>query len=281
MNRRTFKNLFNTYDRAIVEVRQRQYNEAVRLLTMCAQKGFAPACVPLSSIYYFGKGRTPDVEKAIYWLQIAAGKGGHAASVNLANIYYEMGNTKENNEKAWAYYTAAASLDSRDYFYLGRMLYEERIDLDTVKQQVEEQVGKAEFFFHDSLCAGMAESAIYIWRMYRDADVDLADAYFRDGEMLLKTPKEYNNFAWELYRIGEAEKALPYIDKCLSLTFEQGIEHPAYLDTYGEILYALGRREESEQAFRKCLHLCRERDERKRVKETLEKMTKKFEAYEK
>ena len=229
-----------------------------------------------SFIYYFGKGRTPDVEKAIFWLRTAASKGGHAASVNLANIYYEIGNTKQNNELAWAYYTTAASLDRRDYFYLGRMLYEERIDLDTVKQQVEEQVGKAEFFFHDSLCAGRAESAIYIWKMYRDADVDLADAYFRDGEMLLRTPKEYNNFAWELFRVGEAEKAIPYIEKCMSLMSEQGIEVPAYLDTYGEVLYALGRKDESEQAFRKCLHLYMERDERRRIADTLDKMQQKF-----
>lgn len=272
MSRRTFKNLFHTYDRAIIAVKQRQYDKAVHLFTMCAQKGFAPSMIPLSSIYYFGKGRTPDTEKAIYWLKIAAGKGGHVASLNLGNIYYEMG----NNKLAWAYYTAAASLDQRDYFYLGRMLFEKRIKLDAVKQQVEQQVGEAAFYFHDSLCAGRAESAIYIWMMYRDADVDLADAYYRDGEKLLRTAKEYNNFAWELFKVGEADKALPYIDKCLSLTSEQGIEHPAYFDTYGEILYDLGRKDESEQMFRKCLLLCKERDERRRIADTLDKMAKMF-----
>ena len=276
MKRRTFKNLFNTYDRAIAEINRHHYEEATRLLTMCVQKGFAPAMIPLSSIYYFGKGRIPNTEKAIYWLRIAADKGSHAASLNLGNIYYEVG----NNELAWTYYTVAASLDHRDYFYLGRMIFEQRMDLDKVKQQVEEQVGKAEFFFHDSLCAGRAESAIYIWKLYRDVDVDLADAYFRDGEMLLRNPKEYNNFAWELYRIGEAKKALPYIEKCMSLMDEQGIEHPAFLDTYGEILYSMGRKEESEQVFRKTLRLYRERDERRRISDTIEKMQQKFGASE-
>jgi predicted RNA polymerase sigma factor len=61
---------------------------------------------------------------------------------------------------------------------------------------------------------------------------------------------------------------------------EQGIEHPAFLDTYGEILYSMGRKEESEQVFRKTLRLYRERDERRRISDTIEKMQQKFGASE-
>lgn len=51
---------------------------------------------------------------------------------------------------------------------------------------------------------------------------------------------------------------------------------PAYYDTYAECLYGLGRKDEAQQMYGKCLEAYRKRDERRGIRETWEKMKKLF-----
>ena len=269
----TQEKLKKMYHEAQSLIQSKSYDEAIRILTQAAEGGYNQAMLTLGSMYYWGKGVEPDTDKAIYWLKKDADMGSHSACLNLAHAYYELGDTEENNRLAWKYYFKAASMDDKDLFYLGRLIYEKRIDFETVKQQIEQLIGVEyeDLLFIDSLAAGKADSALYIWKMYREADTDLAEEYYSDGEKMLKTPKDYNNFAWELFKLGETEKALPYVEKCMSLATEQEIEHPAYFDTYAEVMFALGRQEEAERAFRKVIKAYQERDERRHLRETREK----------
>lgn len=264
------------YHEAQSLIDSKNYDEAILLLTQAAEGGYSQAMLTLGSMYYWGKGVESDTDKAIYWLKHDANMGSHSAFRNLAHVYYRLGDSDENNQLAWTYYFKAASMDERDLFYLGRMLYEKRVDLETVRQQVEGKVGDADLLFYDSLNAGMAEAALYIWKMSRDFDADLAESYYEDGEKMLNTPGDYNNWAWLLCEWGEYEKALPYIEKCLSIAKEQDEVHPDYLDTYAECLYGLGRRTDAERTFGMVMKTYREREERRRLRETWEKMKEKF-----
>lgn len=273
----TQEKLKKMYHEAQSLIQSKSYDEAIRILTQAAEGGYNQAMLTLGSMYYWGKGVEPDTDKAIYWLKKDADMGSHSACLNLAHAYYELGDTEENNRLAWKYYFKAASLDERDLFYLGRMIYEKRIDFETVKQQIEQLIGVEyeDLLFIDSLAAGEADSALYIWKMYQEADADLAEEYYRNGEKLLKTPKDYNNWAWQLCEWGEYEKALPYIEKCLSME-EQGKEHPNHLDTYAECLYGLGRKQDAERTFGMVMIAYQERDERRRLHDTWEKMKQKY-----
>ena len=277
MNRRQAKKLEDVYNEALNLLKLNKNYEALLLLTKSAQSGYRPAMLTLGSMYYWGKGMEPNTDKAIYWLKRAADKGSHAACLCLAHAYYELGDSEKYNLLAWTYYFKAASMDERDLFYLGRMIYEKRMDFETVKQQVEQRIGVGyeDFLFLDSLDAGQAESALYIWKMYREADADLAEEYYSDGEKLLNTPMDYNNWAWHLCEWGEYEKALPYIEKCLSME-EQGKEHPNHLDTYAECLYGLGRKQDALRTFGMVMVAYQERDERRSLRETWEKMKQKY-----
>lgn len=273
----TQEKLKKMYHEAQSLIQSKSYDEAIRILTQAAEGGYNQAMLTLGSMYYWGKGVEPDTDNAIYWLKKDADMGSHSACLNLAHAYYELGDTEENNRLAWKYYFKAASMDDKDLFYLGRMIYEKRIDFETVKPQIEQLIGVEyeDLLFIDSLAAGEADSALYIWKMYQEADADLAEEYYGDGEKLLKTPKDYNNWAHTLCEWGEYKKALPYIEKCLSME-EQGKENPNHLGTYAECLYGLGRKQDAERTFGMVMVAYQERDERRCLRDTWEKMRQKY-----
>ena len=266
MNRRTEKRLRQLFHHGWTELKSANYSEAVRLLTKSAQGGLRHAMLALGSVYYWGKGITPNTEKGIYWLKRAADKGNRVACINLAHVYYNLGDTEKYNALAWSYYEKASAED-KDLFYLGQMDFEKRGKYDNDEQRLKD----ADAFFQVSLFEGCSLSGLYLWQMQREKCPDLADAYYADGEKLLHDSKGYNNWAWQLCEWGEYEMALPYIERCLSMELE-GEENPNYLDTYAECLFGLGRKQDAERIFRMVVEAYRERDERRRLSETWEKM---------
>lgn len=254
------------YNAALAQMNMGHYDEALRLLTRSAQGGCAFAMIPLASMYYWGMGMEPSTTKAVYWLRRAADKGSHAACKNLAVVYYDMGDSEENNKLAWGYYTQAAKLDKIDRFFLGMMNFEHR----GIYRDEAQRVNDALVFFQDSLMEGEPLSGLFLWKMLRDTHPEAAEVYYGDGEQLLASPAEYNNWACALCQWGEYDKALPYIEECLSFAKELGEENPHHLNTYAECLYALSRKEDAKRIFARAIDVCRKRDERRLLRETQE-----------
>ncbi|MBO7458674.1 MAG: SEL1-like repeat protein [Paludibacteraceae bacterium] len=240
-------------------------------LTKAAERENSQAMLTLGSMYYWGKGIEPDTEKAIFWLKRAADTGSHSACLNLAHVYYKLGDTEENNQLAWKYYYEAYMYDSKNALFLGRMIFDNRVDkIDNEQQRLDE----AKDFFNEALAeGGVSEAGLYLWKiaLLSGKSIDEADSYYLNGESLLESPKDYNNWAWLLCEWGEYEKALPYIEKSLSME-EQGKENPDHLDTYAECLSGLERKAEAEHAFREAIKGYQERDIRKLLRDTCEKV---------
>lgn len=273
MNKKKEKQLKDLYEQAMAAKDLHHMDEAIALLTKAADGGYQQAMLTLGSIYHWGNGVEPDEDKAIYWLKKDADLGSEAACRNLAHVYYEdKEDNEENNRSAWKYYEKAAEIDKRDAFYLGRMIFEDRWgDYDDEQQKMSE----AAKYFIVSLVNGYALSGLYLWKIaIKLGQTDKAEEYYRSGEKRFRRPADYNNWACTLCEWGESEKALPYIEKCLSLMGEDA--KPTQLNNYAECLYDLEREEEALQMFKKCIELCKQKDERRLLNNILEDMKRKF-----
>ncbi len=269
-----------TYKKGLKALEARNYEEAISQFTSSATEGHRESMLALGDIYYWGRGVEVDTHEAIYWLRQAAAKGSVKALQDLGFIYYNMESTPDNDRLAWQYYSDAAMLDRRESFHQGLFFYDKRIGFlwkhfGPYETDIEYLMGGT-CYFEDALEHGMSLAGLYLWRIYQKmGDVDMAESYYRIGEKLLKTPYDYNDWASELCVLGEYEKALPYIKKCMDKVGEDKI-HPVMLDNYAEILWGLGRLEESAEAFSQCLAKYAVLSERRRVEETKEKIRKKF-----
>lgn len=274
------ENADKSYQQAIDELEHHHVDAAITMLTELAHSGYRKAMIALARVYYLGKGVDFDTNKAIHWLCQAAEKGSYVACRNLGNIYYDMGDTDENNRQAWKYYSAAASMRGKANFYIGKMLIENRIrNIDTIWSvgfDDDERIEVGVSYYQDALTAKYPLAGLYLWKMYRMYGLsDEAERLYKQGEQLLDTPSDFNNWAYTLSEWGEHAKALPYIRKCLDMVSDEAL-CTYMLDTYAEVLYGLGRLEESEEAFNVCLLLANSMDERRSVYETQEKIRQKF-----
>lgn len=268
------------YESAIDKLEQHHTEEAIEDLTTLAKRGYRKAMLTLGRIYYMGKGVDTDTYNAIYWLRKAAELGSYVACRNLGNIYYNMANNEENNRFAWQYYSVAAWLKKENEFYLGKMLLEHRIfNVETIWSEIKddnERIDLSRYHFADALEEKDPISGLYLWKAQMVFGLPQeAESYYKEGEELLQTPIDYNNWAYALCEWGEYDMAFPYIEKCLSLAGNKNLR-PSFLDTYAEILYGLGRLEESKEVFNQCLAKYTEKDERRGIYETKEKIRKKF-----
>ena len=274
MNKREEKKSKNLYHQGCAEVEMRNYAEAIRLFHEAAHFGSVHAMLKLGTLYYFGFGIVPNTEKAIHWLRLAAEKGSLSATLNLANVYYEMNRGKETDKKAWRYYEEASIYDEKHMFYMGRMYFDGRCQNKYASE--EQRLFDGAAFFQSALIDGCALAALYLYKINIIQErTEIADECYAEGESLIEAPQDFNNWAYMLCEWNEYEKALPYIERCLSM-MEQDDERPAYYDTYGECLYGLGRKDEAQQMFGKCLEAYRQRDERRGIQETWEKMKQLF-----
>lgn len=281
------------FKRAMKDLEKHNTDEAIERLTALARYGYRQAMLALGSIYYWGKCVDPDTYKAIHWLSKDADMGSRSACRNLGNIYYNMGSNPENDRLAWQYYSAAAMLDGEDSFYQGRFFSDKRTEfigsqIEPPLEGEEDELCAEIEYFDDALDEGMALAGLYLWQIYRQmgnislaethylrTNLEVAESLYSEGENLLVTPFDYNDWAYALCKFGEYEKALPYIEKCLSLAGKKNLR-PSYLDTYAEILYGLGRLDEAKEAFNRCLEMYTEKDERRCIYEIKEKIRKKF-----
>lgn len=268
------------YEQSKAAMEMHQYDEMYALLNQAAEEGYRPAMVTLGRMYYNGKGVEPDEDKAIYWLTKAADLGSTAACKNLGHIYYDKGDTDENNRLAWKYYSASTEWKANNLFYVGKMIIENRVrNIGTIWSEGfddEERTDVGISYYQDALDAKYSLAGLYLWKMYRMYGLtDPAEEFYKQGEQLMETPAEYNNWAFTLSEWGEHEKALPYIEKAMEMVGEDKLR-PYMIDTYAEVLFGLGRLDEAKQAFDKCLAVAKNLDERRHIRETEEKIKQKF-----
>ena len=239
------------------------------------QEGSTRAMIRIARIYYWGLGVEPDTQKAIEWLRSAVENGRKDANLLLGHVYYDMERTPETDRKAWEAYQAACDVYSGFSFYLGRMLYDNRVSgYEDDRKRLEDAVDMiqdAYAVFDFNVIAG----GLYIWKICTElGDYDLAQYYYDGTESKLQDARDYNEWAYGLWELGEYEKALPYIEKCMQLEGAQ--DDPNILDTYAEILYSVGRKVEAREQFDKCAEIYRQRDERRMLRETQDKIEQKF-----
>ena len=274
------ENADKSYQQAIEELEQRHTDAAITMLTELAHNGYRKAMVTLARIYYNGKGVNVDNGMAIQWLSKAAEMGSYIACWFLGNIYYDMGDTEENNRQAWKYYSLAASMRGKANFYVGRMIIENRVrNIDTIWSvgfDDDERIEVGVSYYQDALTAKYPLAGLYMWKVYLKYGLtDEAERFYKQGEQLLQTPSDFNNWAYTLSEWGEHAKAPPYIRKCLDMVSDEAL-CTYMLDTYAEVLYGLGRLDESEDMFNICLQLALDAEERRCIHETKEKIRMKF-----
>lgn len=239
------------------------------------QEGSTRAMIRIARIYYWGLGVDPDTQKAIEWLRSAVENGRKDANLLLGHVYYDMERTPETDRKAWEAYQAACDVYSGFSFYLGRMLYDNRV---SGYEDDTERLVDAGKFIEEAFCNdfNLIESRLYLWKILTElGDPDIAQDYYDDAVDDLCDYKDYNNLAYDLWKFGECEKALPYIEKAMEMVGEDKLR-PYMIDTYAEVLYGLGRLDEAKQAFDKCMAVAKDLDERRHIRETEEKIKQKF-----
>lgn len=276
-----FENADNSYKQALEELEQHHTDAAISMLTTLAHTGYRKAMIALARVYYKGKGVDFDTNKAIHWLSQAAETGSYVACRNLGNIYYDMGDNDENNRLAWKYYYLAANMRDKAHFYIGKMIIENRIrNVETVwdgcfpDDDVRIEIGIT--YYEDALADKYPLAGLYMWKTYKMYGLsDAAEEFYQQGEQLMETPADFNNWAYTLCEWGEHAKALPYIEKCMDIAGEDNL-CTYMLDTYAEVLYGLGRLDESEDMFNICLQLALDAEERRCIHETKEKIRMKF-----
>lgn len=272
MNKKKEKQLKDLYEQAMAAKDLHHMDEAIALLTQAADGGYQQAMLTLGSIYHWGMEVDPDDDKAIYWLKKDADLGSEAACINLGHTYCDKEDNDENNRLAWTYYEKAADIDKRNAFFLGRMIFEERFGNYEDEQQ---KMSEAAKYFIVSLVNGYALSGLYLWKIESKlGQTDKAEEYYRSGEKKFRRPADYYNWACTLCEWGEPNKALPYIEKCVSLMGED--VKPTQLNNYAECLYDLEREDEALQMFKKCIELCKQKDERRLLNNIMEDMKRKF-----
>jgi tetratricopeptide (TPR) repeat protein len=261
------------YDKAIDELEQHNTDEAIKQLTAIARYGYDHAMLRLGEIYYWGQGIDTDTYQAIYWLKKAAEKGSLGAIFRLGQIYYNMPPSEENTRKALEYYNKAYLLHPKYALYTGIMYLDGRFSVDSGNlHHIEEGLTYVEEAFN----SGKMLAGLYAWKMLRMLGRDEEAEDYYAIEQLLRFPYQLNQWARALCEWGEYEKALPYIERCIDIAGKYDHLSPTFLDTYAEILYGLGRLDEAKEAFNRCLEMYTEKDERRSVYETKEKIRKKF-----
>ena len=272
MNKKKEKQLKDLYEQAMAAKDLHHMDEAIALLTQAADGGYQQAMLTLGVIYHWGLEVDPDDDKAIYWLKKDADLGSEAACINLGHTYYDKEENDENNRLAWMYYEKAMEIDEQNAFYLGRMIFEDRWENYDDEQQ---KLTEAKKYFLTSLLLGDALSGLYLWQMeIKLGQTDSAEKYYRMGEKNMAQPSDYNNWGCKLCEWAEPERALPYIEKCLSLMGEN--VKPIQLNNYAECLYDLEREDEALPMFKKSIELCKQKDERRLLHYIMEDMKRKF-----
>ncbi len=187
MNKRTLKKLYQAHYQAKELMCCLEHEEARRLFTFAAQRGYRPSMVKLEMIYYMGRGVEPDILKAMHWFRLAADKGSRAACLNYAHACsaYALINKEKASlfkERAWEYYSRAAKKDGRYYFFLGLMCFEGRFCIDNESRH---HIKASMLFFSEALSHGNPEAALYLWRISVMRGT-INEEYYHDGERILE-----------------------------------------------------------------------------------------------
>jgi localization factor PodJL len=98
--------------------------EAVKFLTLAAEKGQAVAQYRLGTLYERGQGVTADPVKAAHWYELSANQGNRKAMHNLAVSYASGAAGKKNMAEAARWFAKAAALGLSDSQFNLAVLYE-------------------------------------------------------------------------------------------------------------------------------------------------------------
>ncbi|HWU56030.1 MAG TPA: hypothetical protein VN175_11060 [Rhizomicrobium sp.] len=98
--------------------------DAVKFLTLAADKGQAVAQYRLGTMYERGQGVAADSAKAIHWYEMAAAQGNRKAMHNLAVAYASGPTAKRNMTESARWFGKAAALGLSDSQFNLAVLYE-------------------------------------------------------------------------------------------------------------------------------------------------------------
>lgn len=151
------------YNRGVEAYNKGDYETALKIFRILAEKGNVEAQAYLGIIYYNGECVEKNYKEAVKWLTKAAEKCNIAANFLLALMYYNGEGVEQDYLKAGTGFFIGASLGNMPsaQYYLGRMLF----NGEGVKKNYEQALE----WFRKSADQGQADAQNHLGAMYYDA----------------------------------------------------------------------------------------------------------------
>ena len=196
------------YEKGVAGI-EKDMSEAIRLYTLSAEAGYAPAQNYLGFCYYRGDGVDRDAEKALFWIQKAADQGDAKGFNNLGWLLLEGDGVVHDAQKAAYWFGRAAEVGLPTAQCQLADLYKSGVGV--VKDSL-----MADSLYHKAMYAGLEDAERKLLAMnhlqYTKLNVDeallLGKKYYYDTHFLL---------AATLFEIAEAKgsvRAKTFLGEC-------------------------------------------------------------------
>jgi TPR repeat protein len=221
---------------------------ALSLLEKAANGGVATAMVALADQYMKGDVSERDYAKARTWYEKAAGLGNSTAMFSLGLLYHTGNGVPQDYAEARHWYEKAAALEVPGALVNLGLLYRNGLG-------VPQDYAEARRLLEKAAELGVAKAMIHLGVLHANGlgvpqDYGKAIAEYNKAiEIDPKSAEAYNARAWTYFKDGKATEGLPDAEKSLELR----PDNPFFLNTRGQILEALGRREDAIADFRSAL----------------------------
>ena len=173
------------YEKGVAGI-EKDMSEAIRLYTLSAEAGYAPAQNYLGFCYYRGDGVDRDAEKALFWIQKAADQGDAKGFNNLGWLLLEGDGVVHDAQKAAYWFGRAAEVGLPTAQCQLADLYKSGVGV--VKDSL-----MADSLYHQAMYAGLEDAERKLLAMnhlqYTKLNVDeallLGKKYYYDTHFLL------------------------------------------------------------------------------------------------
>ena len=214
------------YENGIAGI-EKEMSEAIRLYTLSAEAGYAPAQNYLGFCYYRGDGVVRDADKALYWIQKAADQGDVKGFNNLGWLLLEGDGVVHDAKKA-AYWFSRASEEGLPTAQC------QLADLYKSGIGVPQDSLMADSLYHKSMYAGLADAErkllamnhLKYTKLNADDALSLGRKYYYGTHFLLATT---------LFEIAEAKgsvRAKTFLGECYAHGRGVGYDFDKALEFY-------------------------------------------------